>query len=204
MAIPDQTKTTGVVLAAGNGSRLGRGPKALLPYHGRPLVEAVAAVLLAGGCREVVLVLGAGASHVVKNANLKRYRVVVNGEWRSGMGSSLKLGNASAPPKDHLMIALVDQPGITPETVERLLNSHRLGMVTAATYEDAGRVGELRRGHPMLIDTRLRNAVVETVVGDAGARRFLQAHPVLVHEVDCSDQSSGQDIDTPEHLHLLR
>ena len=32
---------------------------------------------------------------------------------------------------------------------------------------------------------------------------FLQAHPELVDEVDCSDQSTGADIDTPEHLHLL-
>ncbi len=204
MENPDQTKTTAVVLAAGVGSRLGRGPKALLPYHGRPLVETVAAVLLEGGCREVLLVLGAGAPDVVRNAHLERYRVVVNGEWQSGMGSSFRLGNAGAPPEDNLMIALVDQPGLTPETVERLLVGHRPGMITAATYEDAGSVGRLRRGHPLLIDARLRDAVVETVTGDAGARRFLLAHPELVYEVDCSDQSSGQDIDTPEHLHLLR
>jgi nicotine blue oxidoreductase len=43
-------RTTAVLLAAGAGTRLGRGPKALLPFRGRTLVEVLADVLLAGGC----------------------------------------------------------------------------------------------------------------------------------------------------------
>ena len=92
----DAAGTTGVVLAAGAGTRLGRGPKALLPYRGRPLVEAVAEALLDGGCREVVVVLGAGARDVLAAARLDGCRTVVNHEWQSGMGSSLLLGNATA------------------------------------------------------------------------------------------------------------
>lgn len=207
MGNADQIRTTGVVLAAGAGTRLGRGPKALLPYRGRPLVEAVAAALLDGGCREVVVVLGAGAQDVASIAELDRYRTVVNHEWQSGMGSSLLLGNASADPADHLMIALVDQPGLTMRTVGRLLAAHQPGRITAAAYNDDGAstVGSrrFRRGHPLVIDAGLRQAVAETVTGDAGARGFLQAHPELVDEVDCSDQSTGEDVDTPAQLHLL-
>ena len=40
-------------------------------------------------------------------------------------------------------------------------------------------------------------------MGDAGARAFLRSHPELVDEVDCSDLSSGLDVDTPEQLYLL-
>ena len=69
-----EISTTGVVLAAGAGTRLGLGPKALLPYRGRPLVESVAEALLDGGCREVVVVLGAGAPDVAAIAELDRYR----------------------------------------------------------------------------------------------------------------------------------
>lgn len=197
-----ETRTTAVVLAAGAGRRLGKGPKALLPYRGRPLVEAVARALLDGGCREVVVVLGAGAPDVAAIAELDRYRTVVNTDWRSGMGSSFLLGNAAADPRDHLLIALVDQPGLTLRTVGRLLAAHRPGRITAAAYGDAGD-GTVRRGHPLLIDVEHRDAVAGTVTGDAGARGFLQAHPELVDEVDCSDQSTGQDVDTPEQLHLL-
>lgn len=202
-----ETRTTAVVLAAGAGTRLGKGPKALLPYRGRPLVEAVAGALLDGGCRDVVVVLGAGAPDVSAIAVLDRYRTVVNKDWPSGMGSSFLLGNAAADPGDHLLIALVDQPGLTLRTVGRLLAAHRPGRITAAAYGvgggDGGPDERLRRGHPLLIDVVLREAVSGTVTGDAGARAFLQAHPELVDEVDCSDQSTGEDIDTPEQLHLL-
>lgn len=202
-----ERRTTGVVLAAGAGTRLGRGPKALLPYRGRPLVEAVAGALLDGGCREVVVVLGAGAPDVAVIAALDRYRTVVNTEWPSGMGSSFLQGHSSAVPDDHLLIALVDQPGLTPRMVGRLLAAHRPGRITAAAYADGGTTpatnARLRRGHPLLIDAGLRSAVAQTVTGDAGARLFLQAHPELVDEVYCSDLSTGEDIDTPDQLHLL-
>ena len=209
-----ETRTTAIVLAAGAGTRLGKGPKALLPYRGRPLVESVAGALLDGGCREVVVVLGSGAPDVTAIAVLDRYKTVVNKDWQSGMGSSFLLGNATADPQDHLLIALVDQPGLTLRTVGRLLAAHRPGRITAASYggdggggsdggSDDGAIGTVRRGHPLLIDVGLRSAVAETVTGDAGARGFLQSHPELVDEVDCSDQSTGEDIDTPEQLRLL-
>lgn len=198
----------GVVLAAGAGTRLGLGPKALLPYRGRPLVESVANTLLDGGCQEVVVVLGAGASEVQAAASLDRFGVVDNPDWQTGMGSSFLLGNQSADPAHHLLVALVDQPGLTPETVARLLGRHQPGRITAAAYRrrgpsDSG-AGQLRRGHPLLIDASLREAVCTTVTGDAGARSFLRSHPDLVDEVDCSDQSSGEDLDTPDQLGLLQ
>ncbi|MDQ0767695.1 nicotine blue oxidoreductase [Pseudarthrobacter defluvii] len=225
LGVPTRS-VTGVLLAAGAGTRLGLGPKALLPYQGRPLVEAVANTLLDGGCREVVVVLGAGAPQVTATAGLEGYRVVINPEWQSGLGSSFLLGNQSADPADHLLIALVDQPGLTAATVQRLLARHGPGRITAAAYrrllpegalpdirgrediagpeDNRGQAGQLRRGHPLLIDASLREAVCATVTGDAGARGFLRSHPELVDEVDCSDQSTGEDVDTPDQLGLLQ
>ena len=193
--------TTAVLLAAGAGTRLGLGPKALLPFRGRTLVEVLADVLLAGGCREVVVVLGADAARVRAATDLGRHRVIDNPHWASGMGSSFRAGIAAAAPEDHVLIALVDQPGLTTETVARLLASHRPGRVTAAAYRDAD--GKLQRGHPLLLDAGLRAEAAETATGDAGARHFLRAHPDLVDLVDCSDLSGGEDLDSPDQLHLL-
>lgn len=193
--------TTAVLLAAGAGTRLGLGPKALLPFRGRTLVEVLADVLLAGGCREVVTVLGADAAGVRATTDLSRHRVIDNPGWATGMGSSFRAGVAAAAPEDHVLIALVDQPGLTPETVARLLAAHRPGRVTAAAYRDPE--GKLQRGHPLLLDAGLRVEAAETATGDAGARVFLQAHPDLVDLVDCSDLSGGEDLDSPDQLHLL-
>lgn len=217
--------TTAVLLAAGAGTRLGRGPKALLPFRGRTLVEVLADALLDGGCREVVVVLGAGAETVRKVPGLQLHTVVENHDWQTGMGSSFKLGLTVARPQDHVLVALVDQPGLTPETVSRLLKAHRPGRVTAAAYrhsdaagpcsggtgsEGTGseRPGKLRRGHPLLLDATLRAEAAASATGDAGARLFLQAHPELIDLVDCtplpgSGQSGGEDLDTPDQLHLL-
>ncbi|MFF2318523.1 nicotine blue oxidoreductase [Arthrobacter sp. NPDC058097] len=199
-------QTTGVLLAAGAGTRLGRGPKALLPFRGRTLVEALADVLLDGGCREVVVVLGAGAGEVRARTDLTRHTVVENPAWAAGMGSSFTAGLESAPQENHVLVALVDQPGLTAETVARLLGAHRPGRVTAAAYADGS--GKLRRGHPLLLDATLRAEATASAGGDAGARRFLQGHPELIDLVDCtlppgSGQSGGEDLDTPDQLHLL-
>ena len=56
---------------------------------------------------------------------------------------------------------------------------------------------------PLIIDATLRAEVAESAVGDAGARRFLKAHPGLVDVVDCSDLADGADVDTKAQLHLL-
>ncbi|MET3176813.1 UNVERIFIED_ORG: nicotine blue oxidoreductase [Arthrobacter sp. UYCu721] len=201
MADLDKQRTTAVLLAAGAGTRLGLGPKALLRFQGRTLVEVLADVLLAGGCQEVVTVLGADAVTVLAATDLSRHRVIDNPDWASGMGSSFRAGVAAAAPGDHVLIALVDQPGLTVEIVARLLASHRPGLVTAAGYR--GPDGKLQRGHPLLLDSGLRAEASETATGDAGARYFLQAHPELIDLIDCSDLSGGEDLDSPEQLHLL-
>jgi nicotine blue oxidoreductase len=201
MADFQEGRTTAVLLAAGAGTRLGLGPKALLPFRGRTLVEVLAGVLLDGGCRDVVVVLGADAARVVENADLAAYTVVQNPDWQTGMGGSFRRGVAAPTTRDHVLMALVDQPGLTQETVARLLGHHRPGRVTAAAYRSAD--GILRRGHPLLLDATLRAQAAESAAGDAGARLFLQEHPELVDLVDCGDQSAGGDVDTPDQLGLL-
>ena len=199
--------TTGVLLAGGAGTRLGLGPKALLPFRGHTLVEVLAKTLLDGGCLEVVVVLGAGAEDVRGTTDLGGYLVVDNPEWASGMSSSFRTGVAAASHGHNVMVTLVDQPGLTPGVVARLLAAHQAGRVTAAGYPDTVHHGstttKLRRGHPLIIDASLRADVAESAVGDAGARRFLKAHPGLVDVVDCSDLADGADVDTKDKLHLL-
>ncbi|MCZ9883217.1 nicotine blue oxidoreductase [Arthrobacter sp. B2a2-09] len=199
--------TIGVLLAGGAGTRLGLGPKALLPFRGQTLVEVLAKTLLDSGCRQVVVVLGAGAEDVRHATDLGEYLVVDNPEWASGMASSFRTGVAAAAPGHNVLVALVDQPGLTPGVVARLLAAHQPGRVTAAGYADTVHNGhtatKLRRGHPLIIDATLRAEVAESAEGDAGARRFLKAHPGLVDVVDCSDLADGADVDTKDKLHLL-
>lgn len=192
----------GVLLAAGAGTRLGRGPKALLPRRGATLVEHLAQVLLAGGCREVVVVLGSEAERVLASTRLPTgARAVVNPDWAEGMGSSFRLGVRSTARGTDVLVALVDQPGLRPELLRRLAAAHAPGRVSAAGYP--GPDGVPRRGHPVLFDAALAGRAAAGAAGDAGAREFLRVHPELVDVVDCGDLGDGRDIDRPADLALL-
>ncbi|WP_285694062.1 nucleotidyltransferase family protein [Actinomadura sp. NBRC 104412] len=178
----------GLLLAAGEGSRLGR-PKALLELDGERLVDRGVRTLRDGGCSPVLVVAGAAPLEVIGAV------VVPNPDWHTGMGSSLRAGLAALPPGcPAVVVALVDQPLVGPEAVRRLIEAYEAGArVAVATYEG-------RRRNPVLIAAEHVEAVAEAARGDAGARVFLREHPELVTPVPCADVAAPDDIDIPADL----
>ena len=182
----------GILLAAGDGSRLGQ-PKATVELAGSTLAERGVALLRAGGADPVIVVTGAVP------VELPGVVSVHNPDWMSGMGSSLATGlRALAGGAAAAVIALADQPLVGAAAVRRLIAAHASG----ATVAVAAYAGQPR--NPVLIDRAYWPAVIETATGDAGARTFLRAHPDLVTLVECGDTGSPDDIDTPEDLARVR
>ncbi|MFI2610194.1 NTP transferase domain-containing protein [Kitasatospora sp. NPDC018619] len=192
---PGPGPVAALVLAAGGGRRLGGRPKALLRYGGRPLVEHAVAVVRAGGCADVTVVLGAGGERVRATAHLPGCRLVGNPDWARGMGSSLRAGLAALPPRAAAaLVMLVDTPGVTPAAVARLLAAHRAGAeLAAAAYRG-------RRGHPVLIGARHFAEAAAGARGDAGARALLTARAAELVLVECADVAAPDDLDTPADL----
>jgi nicotine blue oxidoreductase len=184
----------GLVLAAGEGRRFGA-PKALVRLGGGLLVERAVALLRAGGCDPVLVVLGAAADEVLAAADLRGARPVRNPDWPSGMGSSLTAGLAAVPADAAaVVVTLVDTPGLGPEAVRRLVAAHGSGADAAvATYGG-------RRGHPVLLDRSVLAEVAAAAVGDRGAGPWLAAHPQRVRQVPCDDTGDPRDVDVPEDL----
>ncbi|MFY1615445.1 nucleotidyltransferase family protein [Micromonospora sp. WMMD736] len=189
--------TAGLLLAAGAGRRLGH-PKALLPYRGRLLVEHAADLLTAAGCRPVLVVLGAQADQV--RARTRLPRVVVNGHWASGMGSSLRAGldALTSSPAAAVVVTLVDQPHLTPEAVRRVARDATATSLAMATYGDG------RRGHPVLLGRDHWPGIAAAATGDRGARDYLRAHEPAVRLVDCADVADDTDVDLPDQAARLR
>ncbi|HEY7104734.1 MAG TPA: nucleotidyltransferase family protein [Mycobacteriales bacterium] len=188
-------RVAGLVLAAGGGSRYGA-PKALVRLRGRLLVERAADLLAAGGCDPVVVVLGAAADEVLATARLQRtlVRTVVNPDWPTGMGSSLQVGLAALPPEaDAVVVALVDTPGLGPESVRRLVAAGGPDGAAQATYGG-------RRGHPVLLGRTVITEVAAAATGDRGAGPWLAAHPERVRLVPCDGTGDPRDVDVPDDL----
>lgn len=197
---PELPVTTAVLLAAGEGRRLGLGPKALLEVGGEPVVSVLTRRLLEGGCRDVVAVVGAHGERVGAAAREAGAVVVDSPLWRLGMSVSLRAGVAAAD-APHLLIALVDQVGVDAVLVRRLLRAHRSGRVTSAAYP--GPDGTLVRRHPVLLDAADARAAAAQARGDRGARDWLRAHAERVDLVDCRDLDDGGDLDTRADLSRL-
>jgi CTP:molybdopterin cytidylyltransferase MocA len=214
-------RVAGILLAAGEGSRLGR-PKALVELGGQTLAERGVRLLRDGGADPVLVVTGAVPVRV------HGARTIHNPDWRMGMGTSLAAGlralgavapgatdqtaglNAAdgadgaresavaASAAGAAVIALADQPLVGPEAVRRLITAYQNGAsVVVAAYHGQPR-------NPVLIAREHWPAVLALATGDTGARPFLRAHPELVTLVECGDTGSPDDVDTPADLARVR
>jgi CTP:molybdopterin cytidylyltransferase MocA len=190
---PAPPAVAGLLLAAGAGRRMGR-PKALVELDGEPLVRRGVRLLAQAGCGPVVVVVGARADEV--RPLCEGAQVVEAADWSTGMAASLHAGLAALD-ADACVVALVDQPLVTPAAVERLRAAHRDGAVAAvATYDGRPR-------NPVLLDRSVWDEVAQAADGDEGARSWLRAHPDRVVHVDCSDAGVPTDVDTPQDLAVL-
>jgi CTP:molybdopterin cytidylyltransferase MocA len=200
------TTVAGVLLAAGEGSRFGQ-PKALVELNGQTLAERGVNLLRAGGAQPILVVTGAVPIEI------NGTHAVYNPEWRTGMGSSLRvalqaLSRTSTTPASAsgigtgsigaVVVALADQPLVGPEAVARLIAAYRDGAsVAVAAYDGQPR-------NPVLLAREHWAEVIATATGDQGARMFLRTHPDVVTLVECGDTGRPDDIDTPADLARIK
>lgn len=186
---------TGVVLAAGQSTRMGE-PKLLLPWgEGSTMIREVCRTALASaGMQEVVVVTGAWREGVEEALAGLPVRFVHNPEHAEGeMLSSVKAGlRALLDDAAAALVFLGDQPGLEPGVVDEVLRGYAegRGRIIAPTYQG-------RRGHPVLFDRATWDALIALPVGSA-PRDLLRARDADVVEVDTNTPTVLQDIDTPD------
>jgi CTP:molybdopterin cytidylyltransferase MocA len=176
--------TTGLLLAAGAGRRMGR-PKALVEGWLSRAVDSL------DDCEAVVVVLGASADDAAPLLAAHDVTIVVAPDWDEGMGASLRTGLMHLQHGDatRCVVTLVDLPDVTAPVVRRLLDLPDDEAVLArASY-----LGE--PGHPVLIGRSHWSGVIETASGDRGARDYLASRAVTL--VECGDLATGADVDRP-------
>ncbi len=178
----------GLLLAAGQGSRMGR-PKALVRGpDGVPWLLSSCEALTEAGCDRVVVVLGAEAKAAADL--LDGHAHVVADDWGEGMSASLRAGLRVAQEGDEaaVLIHLVDLPDVGSPVIARILGHAASDALVRAVYDE-------RPGHPVLIGRDHWSGLMTDLAGDDGAKHYLGRHGTT--PVECADLATGADIDTP-------
>jgi molybdenum cofactor cytidylyltransferase len=185
----------GIVLAAGGGKRFG-GLKQVAELRGRPLLQhALETMRAVPAIERIVVVLGAESETVRAKVDLSGTESVVAPDWNEGIAASLRAGIAALSDADAAVVTLADQPLVTPQAIEAVLE--RLDGSAPAVRATYGGVP----GHPVAI-TRELFAEFARLRGDQGARDLLEAHGVA--SVECGLFARNDEVDTPADLEALR
>ncbi len=189
-----------VLLAAGEGARMGSRPKSLLELGGVPLVRRQLIALSGAGIDEVVVVLGHHADHIEPVVQDFPVSVVRNPQPADGQVSSLRVGLAALTGKlDAVLVALADQPLIHAQDLNDLIGAYKKRpegtQVVVPTVDGLP-------GNPVLFSTEVKEAVLS---GDArlGCKQWQAQHPEAVHRWVTSNRRYRTDVDTEDDVARL-
>jgi molybdenum cofactor cytidylyltransferase len=175
MPPPRTERVTGLVLAAGGSRRLGQ-PKQLLPFRGATLLGHTLATARACGFDQLVCVIGGAADAIRATVDLSGVDVVENHRFGTGCSSSIAVAlDAVAADAAALVLLLGDQPGVTPASVEALLDGRGDAPLAVCRYDDG-------RGHPFAF-ARSAFADLAALHGDKGVWKLLDRRADEVADV---------------------
>ncbi len=162
-----------VLLAAGASSRLGQ-PKQLLLYQQKTLLAHSIAVALSSVAKQVIVVLGAGASVIHPAIIHEKLAFTVNENWQEGMASSIRCGlnqlllqNAGL---QSVVFMACDQPYTTAGLLNNLVTlQQQTGRAIVASQYAA------TTGIPALFTKAMFPELLQ-LKGDAGAKKLVMLH----------------------------
>lgn len=171
--------------------------KALLAWHGRPLLEYQLAQLAAvREVAETIVVTGDRAEALAPViAAARKARAVHNPDWAAGKSGSIRAGlsqvSASAAA---ILLTAVDQPRPA-AVVRRLVRDHLTSgsPITVPAFQG-------RSGHPVLFDRALLPELLAIDETTEGVRAVLRRDDSRVRRVPFDDPVVLLDLNTPEDV----
>ena len=190
----------GLILAAGESSRMGR-DKALLPWHGTTfLAGAIAAFQPHSDL--VIVVAGKNADRLRPLVDVAGAFLVINPAPEQGQFSSLRVGVQAVLDRgrDAALITLVDRPPAASKTVSQLCARFTTDLekgIWAVVPQYAG-----RHGHPIVIGREMITAFLQAPA-TATAREIEHQHQERIEYVAVDDPAVVLNVDTPDDYNRL-
>jgi molybdenum cofactor cytidylyltransferase len=167
--------------------------KLLLPFGGKTVVAHIVDQIIGSAVDKVHVVVGHEGRRVSRELSDRPVSVVTNPDYKSGMLSSVRCGlTALLPECRAVLVALGDQPSVTSELIDRMVQSFAATQkqILVPLYDG-------RRGHPVLFSANYRDEIL-TQYDDMGLRGLLRAHPEEVFDLSVSNSAVLSDMDCPE------
>ncbi len=188
---------SGVILAAGKASRMGR-DKLSLPFRGLPLLQHVINAARQSCLKDVTVVMPKDSA-LEQTLDLSGCDVVTATHRDLGQAESLQSGLRNVMDNARgCMVMLGDQPLLTSETIDMLVEAY-------AQQPECwvAPVQEGMRGNPITIPSEWFPKVFE-LEGDTGARPLLGSPGLALRLVRIHEVGPFIDVDTEqEYQHLL-
>ena len=214
-----------IILAAGASTRMGT-PKQLLTYRGRSFIRhitesAICAsqrsterlrtelaevsrrsqrFAIASVCQPIAVVLGANAEQIKPEISQLPVQIVENQQWAEGMSSSIRVGLEALlgvnQNLEAVAIALCDQPFVSSQTINQLIEAYHLTGKPIIASEYAGTLCV-----PVLFSHTLFSELM-ALKSNEGAKKLVKKH---IHEVFSVPFPEGSiDIDTQTDYEQLQ
>ena len=192
----------GVILAAGESSRMGQ-PKALLPWHRGTFLSETIRVLTAH-TDLVIVVAGKNAEQLRPIVDANAAFLIVNHNPDRGQFSSLQLGLQEVlnRGRDSAIVTLVDRPPASTETVHHLRNEY-LNLIRQDKIWTVVPDFEGQHGHPIIVGREMIGLLIDAKP-TANAREILHDNQSRIAYVPVPDPFITMNIDTPEDYARLK
>jgi len=188
-----------ILLAAGQGSRMGGVPKSLLTLQGVPLINRQLIALSGAGVDEVVVVTGYHHAFVEPAVEQFPVKVVRNPHPEDGQASSVRLGiEALGSNFDAIIMALSDQPLINASDITKLIAAFKQRL----SGEILMPVVNGQRGNPIVMSGSVMGQIIESGQNMV-CRKFMDQHPELVTPYETDNEHFVFDVDSLEDLNTF-
>ena len=199
-------RVAAVLLAAGEGKRMGGVAKPLITLQGVPLIKRQLIALSGAGVDEVVVVTGYAREAIEEQVQSFPVTLAHNPDYALGQQGSVRVGlQALSGAFDAVYVVLADQPLIAAADLTELMSAfkRRLGghiVVPVVFKENSDHAGQ--RGNPILLDDV---ALAQILASDLqlGCRHLIERQPEMVHIHRTTNTRFTTDLDTPEDVQQL-
>ena len=184
-------KVAALLLAAGQSRRMGAF-KPLLPFGQSTVIESCIANLRGASVDEIIVIVGHRADEVRERLQNANVTFALNDDPTSEMSVSIARGvEQVSAQRDALLIALVDHPAVSSDTIKTIVDA----WVEGAQFVQPEFNG--RGGHPVLIDLKYRHDMLH-LDPQRGLRALFDTHRDQVRRLSVDSPFVARDMDTWE------